>query len=198
MIMHRGGAGGEFTVAPALLAAQRAELAPRREGRGARYASDRPGRCRVPSASSAVHRRHAAPRLQIGGRHPQFARDPAEIGGVHLAHFPELAPVLQPVAGVNQQGPSHGSCADGKLTEVEPKTSCCSVATPRLRPYYFWLQLAPNRTSAGWNPNTCQLCEADTQLRHRQNFNHFFCSGPIRRSISSFPDIRSVNLIKFP
>lgn len=37
-------------------------------------------------------------RLQIGGRHPQFARDPAEVDGIHLTHFPELAPVLEPVA----------------------------------------------------------------------------------------------------
>ena len=37
-------------------------------------------------------------RLQFGGRHPQLAGDPVEIGGVHLAHFPQLAPVLQPIA----------------------------------------------------------------------------------------------------
>jgi hypothetical protein len=43
-------------------------------------------------------------RLQIGGGHPQFAGDPAEIGGVHLAHFPQLAPVLQPFAeGVDHE-----------------------------------------------------------------------------------------------
>ena len=43
-------------------------------------------------------------RLQIGGRHPQVARDPAEVGGVDLAHFPQLAPVLQPFAEQSWQG----------------------------------------------------------------------------------------------
>jgi len=37
-------------------------------------------------------------RLQISGRHPQFARDLAEIGRVHLVHFPQIATVLQPIA----------------------------------------------------------------------------------------------------
>src|SRR5437899_1940585 len=37
-------------------------------------------------------------RFEIGGRNPQIAGDLVETGGVHFAHFPNLAPVLQPVA----------------------------------------------------------------------------------------------------
>ena len=101
LIMRSRGAGGEIAVALALVVAQRADafhvaqherLAPRQtvliDAERGQHLRQFVGGMRSP----------ADQRLQIGGRHPQFARDPAEIGGVHLAHFPQLAPVLQPFA----------------------------------------------------------------------------------------------------
>ena len=42
--------------------------------------------------------------LEIGGRNPQIAGDLVETGGVHFAHFLQLAPVLQPVTkGFNHE-----------------------------------------------------------------------------------------------
>jgi hypothetical protein len=40
-------------------------------------------------SSSAACGPRRTRRLQIGGRHPQFASDLTEIGGVYLAHFPQ-------------------------------------------------------------------------------------------------------------
>ena len=101
--MRGGGAGREIAIAPTLLAAQRADALHVAENEGLATSQ-----IVLVDAECRQHLRQliggmrplADQRLQIGGRHPQIARDPAEIGGVHLAHFPELAPVLQPVAGL--------------------------------------------------------------------------------------------------
>ena len=100
-VMRGGGAGGEIAVALALVAAQRADAlhVAQHERLGARQIV-------LVDAERRQHLRQFVggmrpptdQRLQIGGRHPQFAGDLAEIGGVHLAHFPQLAPVLQPFA----------------------------------------------------------------------------------------------------
>ena len=100
-IMRGGGAGGEIAVALALVAAQRADAlhVAQHQRLGARQTV-------LIDAEGGEHLRQLVggmrpvpdQRLQIGGSHPQFARDLAEIGGVHLAHFPQLAPVLQPFA----------------------------------------------------------------------------------------------------
>ncbi len=107
LIVSGGGAGGEFAVALALVVAQRADAlhVAQHERFGARQSV-------LVDAERLEHFRQfvggmrplADQLLQIGGRHPQFAGDPAEIRGVHFAHFPQLAPVLQPLAeGVDHE-----------------------------------------------------------------------------------------------
>ena len=84
--MRGGGAGGEIATAPTLLFAQRADALHVAENEGL-------GTCQIVlvDAECRQHLRQLIggmppledQRLLIGGRDPQIARDPAEIGGVH-------------------------------------------------------------------------------------------------------------------
>ena len=75
--MRSGGAGSEIAVAPALLAAQRANSLHVAENEIVLVDAE----CRQHFRQLIGGMRSMANhRLQIGGRHPQFARDPAEVG----------------------------------------------------------------------------------------------------------------------
>ena len=101
-VMRSGGAGGEIAVALALVVAQRADAlhVAQHERLGARQILS----WSMPRAASIFGSSSAAcgPWRTSASRSAEDIRnslgDLVEIGGIHLAHFLQLAPVLQPFA----------------------------------------------------------------------------------------------------